>query len=221
MTFVKVCGLTNEDDALCAAEAGADLLGMVFYPGSPRFVDPDQATRIREAVYGELGDGSPRFVGVFVNTPVALVQTAMERVGLDMVQLHGDEPPGDVTSLGPRAYKALRPPNAAAAEEGATAYEAVLPADGEMPQLLIDSYDPDQYGGTGRLADWSVARSLAGRYRVLLAGGLDPETVVKAIEQVRPWGVDVSSGVERAKGRKDHDRVRAFVRAVRETDGGP
>ncbi|TET52736.1 MAG: phosphoribosylanthranilate isomerase [Anaerolineales bacterium] len=220
MTIVKICGLTNEEDALCAAEAGADLLGMIFYPGSPRFVDADRAARIREAVRRSFGDGGPRFVGVFVNGPVALVQTAIERVGLDLVQLHGAEPPRDVLLLSPRAYKAIRPQTGERAQAAAAAYGDVVPADGGNPQFLVDAYDPEQYGGTGRRADWTVARVLAERYRVLLAGGLDPEMVAAAIEEVRPWGVDVSSGVEREKGRKDHAKVGAFVQAVRAADEG-
>ena len=215
MTIVKICGLTNEDDALCAVDAGADLLGLVFYPGSPRFVGADQAARVTDAVRTSFGDGSPRFVGVFVNAPVAVVQTVVEQVGLDLVQLHGSEPARDLQLLSPRAFKAIRPQTAERAEQEAAEYGDVVPADEGIPQFLVDAYDPERYGGTGTLADWAVAQSLAVRFRVLLAGGLDPGTVGEAIEQVRPWGVDVSSGVERAKGRKDHDRVRAFVQVAR------
>jgi phosphoribosylanthranilate isomerase len=218
VTVVKICGLTNPDDALCAAEAGADLLGLVFYPGSPRFVGADQAAMVTAAVRGSFGAHSPRFVGVFVDMPVAVVQTTIEHVGLNLVQLHGGEPARDLELLGPRAFKAIRPQTEERAEKEVAAYQAVVPADGASPQFLVDAYDPEQYGGTGYLANWAVARSLVARFRIVLAGGLDPDTVSEAIGEVRPWGVDVSSGVERTKGRKDHGRVRAFVEAVRGAD---
>jgi phosphoribosylanthranilate isomerase len=221
MTVVKVCGLTNEEDALCAAEAGADLLGLIFYPGSPRYLETDEAARIRKAVHRCLGGRCPRFAGVFVDAPLAVVERTTERVGLDLVQLHGAEPASDLKVLGPRAYKAIRPRNAEEAEKDLAAYGDVAPADGRSPQFLVDAHDPHRYGGTGQRADWAVARSIAQRYRVLLAGGLDPGAVAEAIDQVRPWGVDVSSGVEWSAGRKDHDRVRAFVRAVREAGEKP
>jgi phosphoribosylanthranilate isomerase len=225
-TRIKICGLTTLDDARCAAEAGADYLGFIFYEPSPRFVAPPQAAAIIAAIRAEWGPAAPRFVGVFVDEPVGRVQAVLDEAGLDLAQLHGDEPPAEVARLAPRAFKALRPPSAAAAEAALAIYGDVLPGAAStsgaagMPQLLIDAFHPQQYGGTGTPADLAAARLLARRCRLLLAGGLDPDTVGPAIEAVRPWGVDVSSGVERAKGVKDHDRLRALVRAVRAADLG-
>jgi phosphoribosylanthranilate isomerase len=212
---IKICGITNLEDARCAAGAGADFLGFVFYNKSPRFVAPEQVAAITRAIRSEWGAATLRFVGVFVDEPVAAVQAVLDAAGLDLAQLHGDEPPGEVQRLAPRAFKAIRPRSPDEAEATLDVYREVLPADAGLPQLLVDAYDPRQYGGTGTRADWAVARLLAGHCRLLLAGGLAPETVGAAIEAVRPWGVDVSSGVERAPGLKDHARVHAFTHAVR------
>ena len=220
MTYVKICGITNLDDARCAAEAGADFLGFIFYPKSPRFVEPEQAAKIAKALKAELGGNGPRWVGVFVDEPVARVQALLDLVGLDLAQLHGNESRDMVRSLVPCAFKAIRPRTYDEAEAAVIAYRDVLssPKDAALPQLLIDAYHSQQFGGTGISADLVVARSVARQVRLLLAGGLTPETVTTAIEQVRPWGVDVSSGVEAAKGIKDHARVRAFIRAARQWD---
>jgi phosphoribosylanthranilate isomerase len=220
MTRVKICGITNVDDARCAAEAGADFLGFVFYPPSPRCVTPERAAMIVRAIRRERGAEAPRFVGVFVNAPATGVRAILDGVGLDLAQLHGDEPPAEIRALHPRAFKALRPQTRAEAEAAVAAYGDAVPPAGAIaaPQFLVDAYHPAQFGGTGIPADLVVARSLAQRFRLLLAGGLTPETVGAAIAVVGPWGVDVSSGVERAKGVKDHARVRAFIQAVRAAD---
>jgi phosphoribosylanthranilate isomerase len=215
MTYIKVCGITNLDDACCAVEAGVDFLGFVFYPKSPRFVTPEQAAAIIRTVRLESGADVPRCVGVFVDESVEHVSDTLDGVGLDLAQLHGGEPPTEVWMLRPRAFKAIRPRSCNDAETALAIYRDVVPDDTALPQILMDAYHPQQFGGTGIPADPAVARLLALHLRLLLAGGLTPETVGPAIEQVRPWGVDVSSGVERAKGIKDHARVRAFVEAVR------
>jgi phosphoribosylanthranilate isomerase len=214
MTRVKICGITKLDDARCAAGAGADFLGFVFYRQSARFVPPERAATIARAIRREFGPAAPRFVGVFVNETVEHTRTILNHAGLDLAQLHGDEPPEQVRGLSPRGFKALRPQSAQNAEKAAAAYGDVLLDDPAFPQLLIDAYHPHHFGGTGERADWTVARSLARRFRLLLAGGLTPTSVGPAIQQTLPWGVDVSSGVECARGIKDHARVRAFVRAV-------
>jgi len=212
---VKVCGLTSLEDARRAAEAGADFLGFVFYPKSPRFVPPERVAVITAALRAEFGAEAPRFVGVFVDAPVEQVRATLDIAGLDLAQLHGGEPPALVGALHPRAFKALRPRSSEEAVAMAESYRAVLPEDGALPQLLVDAYHPTRPGGTGLRADWGIARELARRFRLLLAGGLTPENVGEAIAQVRPWGVDVSSGVERSPGLKDPARLRAFVEAVR------
>ena len=157
----------------------------------------------------------PQFVGVFVNADVEQVGRVLAQTGLDFAQLHGDEPPALLAALPGQAYKALRPTGLVDALAGAERYWALGPVGG--PQLLIDAYDPNAYGGTGQKADWQAAAVVARRYPgLLLAGGLSPENVAAAVQTVRPWGVDVSSGVEAAPGRKDPDRLRAFVAAVRD-----
>ncbi|MEE8392218.1 MAG: phosphoribosylanthranilate isomerase [Anaerolineae bacterium] len=215
MTRIKICGITNVDDARCAAGAGVDFLGFVFYPKSPRFVTLGQAATITRTIRHEFGADAPRCVGIFVNESVECVLAVLNSINLDLAQLHGNEPPDEVRMLHPRAFKAIRPQAHDEAEAAIAAYCDVAPNDAALPQLLMDAYHPQQFGGTGIPADLVVARLLARHLRLLLAGGLTPETVGPAIGQVRPWGVDVSSGVERAKGIKDHARVRAFVEAVR------
>jgi phosphoribosylanthranilate isomerase len=218
VTRIKVCGITNLDDARCAATAGADFLGFIFYPKSPRFVTPEQAAVITQAIRDEFGTGAPRCTGVFVDEPAARVIEILDTAGLDLAQLHGDEPPDVVQSLHPRAFKAIRPRTPAEANAAIATYRGAIAAlqdrDVTLPQLLIDAYHPQQYGGTGISADLAVVRPIARQVRLLLAGGLTPETVASAIEQVRPWGVDVSSGVEATKGVKDHAKVRTFIQAV-------
>lgn len=239
-TLVKICGLTNLDDARVAVEAGADLLGFIFYPKSPRYVAPETVATIvrtlrddkvtrwqgdkgteREPFGHEVTPApphpltpSPKTVGVFVNASVAEIDAIVAQVGLDFVQLHGNETAAWFAALGGRAYKAVRPADGAAAQAQAEQFAPLSCTDG--PCLMIDAYDPQAYGGTGKQTDWHVAATLARQYpRLLLAGGLTPANVVAAIDLVKPWGVDVASGVEAEPGRKDHAKVREFVRNVR------
>jgi len=216
MTYVKICGITNVEDARCATAAGADLLGFIFYPPSPRYLVPARAGEIVRAIRDETGDDAPRMVGVFVDAPGADVAEAAATAGLDLIQLHGAEPPDMVQQL-PHAFKALRSRTLSEAEDAVTTYRSCFGDDPTVPDLLIDAYHPREHGGTGLPADAAAARALARRCRLLLAGGLTPDNVSDAIALIQPWGVDVSSGVERAKGLKDHALVRAFVAAVRAT----
>jgi phosphoribosylanthranilate isomerase len=213
--IVKICGITNADDAFIAAEAGADLLGFIFYPKSPRYIPPKTAASITGAVRGSLGIHRPQFVGVFVNEPVARVRRLLDSVGLDLAQLHGREPSAAIQELAPRAYKAIRPQTQSQAQAELDAYRDSMPDDPKLPQLLVDAYHPRQMGGTGQQANAELARRLSRRVRLLLAGGLTPDNVAAAIREIRPWGVDVSSGIERSPGVKDPARVRAFIQAVR------
>jgi phosphoribosylanthranilate isomerase len=207
---VKICGITRLEDAQAALDAGADLLGFNFYPQSPRYISPERAAEIIAALPQMI-----RCVGIFVNAELATVRRIVETCRLDYVQLHGDESPGFVQALSPRAFKALRPRSAEEAEIGAAAYAPLGPVDSAAPALLLDAYRPGQYGGTGWQGDWTLAARLASRYRILLAGGLTPENVANAVRRVRPWGVDVASGVESAPGRKDHDKVRRFIQEAK------
>jgi phosphoribosylanthranilate isomerase len=214
---IKICGITNLDDAWCAAEAGAGFLGFIFYPRSPRYVTPLQAAAITQAIQVEFGASAPRTVGVFVDETADRVQTVLQTAHLDLAQLHGSETPDVVRQLHPRAFKAIRPRTHDKAAAALAAFDDVFLDIEALPQLLLDAYHPVQPGGTGLQADLTAARALAQRCRLLLAGGLTPETVGDAIKAVRPWGVDVSSGVEKEKGLKDHARVRAFILAARGT----
>ena len=229
MTRVKICGITNFEDALCAASAGADFLGFIFFEKSPRYVAPEAAREITTRLSRRFEESSPRhateagvsryplFIGVFVNESLGVVEETIQRANLNFVQLHGDEPPAMLKALGGRGFKALRPTSAAEAEIDAEWYADLGPKDG--PQLLIDAYDPNEYGGTGKKADWNAAAGLGTTCsRLVLAGGLTPENVAAAVEVVQPWGVDVSSGVEVSPGRKDPERVRSFVSAAKGSD---
>ena len=204
---VKICGLTRVEDALYAAEAGADLLGMVFYPLSPRYVTVEQARRIVRAVR-DAGFRHVRIVGVTVNAPRYFLDRLLTEVGVDLLQLHGDEAPVILSEYAGKAYKALRPRSEEELDLDAPWFLDVGPKDG--PRLLLDA-NTEAYGGSGILANWKVAQRLARRYPILLAGGLTPENVAQAIRAVRPWGVDVSSGVEKEPGRKDPNKVREFI----------
>ena len=218
---VKICGLTNLEDAQVAMEAGADLLGFIFYEKSPRYVDP----RTVASIVGTLKSAPrsplptprfPIFVGVFVNPSLEQVTQMLNHCDLDLAQLHGEEDPELLALLARRTFKALRPRSVEEAEADASRYARLGPSAG--PDLLIDAYHPDARGGTGQAGDWNLAAGLARQYRLLLAGGLTPGNVANAIRQVRPWGVDVASGVEAAPGRKDHTQVRTFIAAAKGSD---
>ena len=217
---VKICGLTNVEDALVAYHAGADLLGFIFFAKSPRYVAPEVVAPIAQQVHAlaQQDARTVQLVGVFVNEPVARVQTMLAQAGLDLAQLHGDEPPHMLEVLGGRAYKALRPADNAAAQAQAAQYanRAGVERTIAQPGWMLDAYDPNEYGGTGKKADWTVAAGLAQEYAgLLLAGGLTPQNVAQAICTVQPWGVDVASGVERAPGKKEHHLVAEFVEAAK------
>ncbi len=199
--WVKVCGITRAEDARLAAEAGASAIGFVFWPRSPRAVSPEAARRIAEHV-----PASVLVVGVFVNQSPAEVAGAVSTVGLDAVQLHGDEDPLQYAHVGARLIKAvpLGPGAPGAAWAG-------LPP-GVV--VLIDGALPSARGGTGRLADWTKAAEIAAHRQTILAGGLTSENVAAAIAAVHPFGVDVSSGVEARPGVKDPERLRRFVEAA-------
>jgi len=219
MTQVKICGLTHLADAEAAVRAGADLLGFICYPPSPRYLPPPAIAAILAGLRPLLDEVTQnqgrrvRTVGVFVDEAPATVAQVLATTGLDLAQLHGGEPPAALAALGGRGFKALRPIHRLEAEAEAEWYAELGPADG--PDLLVDAFHPQAYGGTGRRADWETAAALATRYRLLLAGGLNPANVAAAVARVRPWGVDVSSGVETAPGRKDHAALTAFIAAAK------
>ena len=196
--FVKICGITRLEDAEAAVEAGASAIGFVFWPKSPRFIDPYRARAIAARLRPFV---TP--VGLFVNQAREHVNAVASLVRLGAVQLHGDETPEFAASIAAPVIRALPIEQANAWPEGTT--------------LLLDAHDPVQRGGTGRTIDWTAAAAIASRRRVLLAGGLTPDNVAEAIAHVRPFGIDVSSGVERAPGIKDHQRLRALFEAVHDS----
>lgn len=199
MTVVKVCGICDAGAARAAAAAGADLLGFHFC-SSRRRVTPEAARAMVDAL-----DHRPQIVGVFIDQDPEEVRQVAEFVGLDLVQLHGTEPPG---------YPAPRPVIKALKVRDGT----VPAADGWPDPVLLDSWSPDSRGGTGRAWDWELARPLLASRRVIVAGGLNPANVGALVVRYRPHGVDVSSGVESAPGVKDPALVRAFVEAARGGD---
>jgi len=211
---IKICGITNLDDARSAIEAGADLLGFNFYAKSPRYIMPEQAREIAAQI--QSGGHGPLLVGVFVNSTLEEIRSILEIAPIDLAQLHGDEPVHVVEQLHGRGFKALRPTSEAEAEIDA---EWFAPHGPSAPVLLVDAYRKDQYGGTGHMADWSIATKLAQQYPILLAGGLTPDNVAEAIRQVRPWGVDVASGVEVSPGKKDAEKMRMFVERCQGVNG--
>jgi len=245
MTYVKICGITNLDDALMAVDAGADLLGFVFFPRSPRCIDPERAGEI-VATLKQRGN-TPRFVGVFVDESLERVRAIAATAQLDIVQLHGNESPEmvqELSTLGVEtvsykttpdqsgfpapfmgrslvarrfiAVRALRPRDEAEAQSLVNEYRAAV--NGNVPAFVVDAFDAQRFGGTGARADWDVAAQIAREFPILLAGGLNADNVAEAIRAVQPWGVDVSSGVERAPGLKDHDQVRRFILKAKSLD---
>jgi len=200
---VKICGITNREDARAAVEAGADALGFVFFRKSPRYVTPAEAGRIIETV--------PAFVttvGVFVNEAPEEINGILRHARIDIAQLHGEETPAECRRVEGRVMKAFR-----------VRTRGVLERldDFRVPTILLDAWVPGEYGGTGARFDWEIAREAARGRVLVLSGGLSPENVAGAVRAVRPFGVDVSSGVE-ADGdprRKDAGKIRMFVKEAK------
>ena len=201
-TQVKICGLTSVADAQAAAAAGADLIGLMFYAGSPRHVSLAQAAEIARAL--------PPFVlrvGVFVNPDEALVTRAIAECGLNLLQFHGDEPSAFCTQFGLMSVKALRVRDAASLQ---------TLAEFHTDAFLLDAYSAAGRGGTGEQFNWDLAVAAQDWGKpIFLAGGLTPANVAADVRQVRPFAVDVSSGVEAAPGKKDPAKMQAFIAAVR------
>jgi phosphoribosylanthranilate isomerase len=202
---VKICGVTSLEDALCAASAGADALGFMFYQPSPRFIPLEDAAAISQKLPSHVVK-----VGVFVDAPEELVLRAIAGCGLNLLQFHGNESPEYCLQFGLMSMKAFRIKDAASLQA-----LAEYPTDA----WLLDSYVADKLGGTGERFNWDLARQAQQLGRpIFLAGGLAPENVAEAVRQVRPYAVDVSSGVEGSPGRKDHEKVRAFIKAAKAAD---
>jgi phosphoribosylanthranilate isomerase len=212
---VKICGITTLEDAQAAIQCGADMLGFNFYPPSPRAIAPRQCARLVADLAGFRTSGL-MLVGVFVNASPATIAAILADCDLDLAQLSGDEPPESLQALAGRAYKALRPRNLQDARRQVAHYTACPPTPTDMPIILLDASQPGAFGGTGKTIDWALARQIARQHILLLAGGLAPHNVAAAVRQVHPWGVDVASGVESCPGRKDPEKMAAFVAAARQ-----
>jgi len=197
MVEVKICGLTTVDDALRCIEAGADAIGLNFWAGSPRCVDVSTARAIVQLA-GDRAD----MVGVFVDFTLEQISEILEETGIVWAQLHGEEPPELVAALLPNAYKAI-------GVKDRSAIDLARSYPGE--QLLLDASVPGRPGGTGQTFDWDIAATVARERKLTLAGGLTPENVKAAVRAVRPFRVDVASGVESAPGNKDPDLVSRFI----------
>jgi len=203
MALVKICGITNLDDALFASEAGADALGFVFYKKSPRHIEPEKARDIIKRL--------PPFVttvGVFADQTEAEIKGIISETDIDIVQLHGEEPPEFCEGLNKRVIKAIRVRGMENLTE-VKRYKACA--------LLLDTYDRNLKGGTGKIFNWEIAREAKVFNKIIIAGGLTPDNVADAIKVVQPYAVDVSSGVEKQKGLKDHLKVKAFIYKVKRT----
>lgn len=196
---VKICGVTSVVDAALAVQSGADIIGLNFYPPSPRYIAIDTAREIREALPAGVW-----CVGVFVNAERAYVASLVEQLGLHAVQFSGDEATADLQGWSCATIKTVR----LAAEGTLPDWEAIA-----ADYLLLDTYKAGRYGGTGETFAWERATALPPQRmsRLLLAGGLTPDNVAAAVRLVRPWAVDVASGVESAPGHKDPDKLRAFI----------
>ena len=210
---VKICGITNLDDALVAAEAGADYLGFIFYPPSKRTTNVADV----QGMVAQLRQlpRCPLLVGVFVDETAVYMAEVLHKCNLDLAQLSGNEVPkliGDPESpIYGRSYKALRPTSLEEAQADAEWFLPPKMAPGQ-PSILLETYHPNLFGGTGETGNWPISAQLAQELPgIMLAGGLTPDNVASAVAQVHPFAVDVASGVEASPGKKDHNRLQAFI----------
>jgi phosphoribosylanthranilate isomerase len=202
MVKIKICGITNLEDALLATDLGANALGFIFYPKSPRYVAPDAAREIIAQL--------PPFVvsvGVFVDEEAAVVQELAAQVGLDWIQVHGQESPDYCRNLGRRVIKGFRIKDESSLKD-------LEPFQGAVQAFLLDAYKKGQVGGTGETFDWRLAREATRYGQIILAGGLNPDNVAQAIQVAQPQAVDTASGTEASPGKKDPEKLRTFFRAV-------
>ena len=206
--FVKICGITRPQDADLAADLGASAIGLVFWPASPRYISPEAARGI-----ARLNAARVKTVGVFVDESIENVARVMDAVGLDAAQLHGHESAEYCRQLMTRLK--ADPARRVIKAIGLQGSDPVTLTEFDSDVLmLIDAHDPSLHGGTGRTVDWESARHIAAARKTILAGGLNPENIGRAVDSVRPYGVDVSSGVESAPGVKDADRLNRFFEAL-------
>ena len=205
MIQVKICGITNKEDAMCAARCGAAAMGFIFYPLSPRNISPEDARKIVRALPAELVK-----VGVFVNESAAEVKRIVEYCGLDMIQLHGDETPQYCRQFpAAQIIKAVELKNEA---------DLVYVNSYHVGAILVDSRHAGLYGGTGRKANWELARRVREKKPLILSGGLNEDNIAKALREVAPHALDINSGVESESGKKDHEKMARLFEIIRRTD---
>ena len=212
---VKICGISDAVTARVAVDAGADFIGVVFYPGSHRYVEPKRAREISDVVHA---DGDTNVVGLFVNEPLDLVLRVHEESDLDVIQLSGNESGEYMDALASRDIPFLATLRAGQEHRDLTERHFQESLDHEPYAVHFDTHVPGMWGGSGVVGDWELAGELARCYRLFLAGGLDQANVADAVREVRPFAVDVSSGVETNK-IKDHKKIRAFIEAARSVEG--
>jgi phosphoribosylanthranilate isomerase len=197
---IKICGITNQDDALLCQDEGAHYLGFIFYEQSQRYISPSAAAALIKGLHPRIGK-----VGVFVNADTAFINQVVETAGLDYVQLHGDELPACIPEIQVKVIRAFR-------VSASFDFKQVHNYPGAIP--LFDTYRPSAYGGTGEVFDWSrIPAHLAGTY--FLSGGISPENILRVPREAKPFGVDLSSSVESAPGKKDPKKVRSLFASLR------
>jgi phosphoribosylanthranilate isomerase len=195
---VKICGITNLDDALAAVDYGADALGFVFFKGSPRYISHEKVGVIIKKL--------PSFtttVGVFVDEKIEQIERMIGLTGIDIVQFHGSEPP-EMCNISRRIIKAIR-------IKSLESLDFLKNYRGKVSAFLLDTFVPDIFGGTGQIFNWDIAVDAKQLGKIILAGGLTPDNITEAVRHTRPYGVDVSSGVELEKGKKDHRKMKLFI----------
>ena len=207
MTRIKICGITCVEDALWAAQLAVDFVGFNFYPPSPRHVKPERAAECIRAMREGYAGSAPKAIGVFVDTPPDKINQISRQAGLDGAQFVGDESPEMVRQVAGIRFKGI----SLKTLDRLGRYD--------VDAYLCDTYAPNEKGGTGRPYEYSLLRPHMVHHAIIIAGGLTPETVGGVVRNLQPWGVDVASALETAPGKKDRDRMQAFVDAVRQASG--
>jgi phosphoribosylanthranilate isomerase len=199
---IKICGITNLDDAMAAVDYGTDALGFVFFEQSPRFVTHKKAAAIIEKLPPCITT-----VGVLVNQSPEQIEKTVAMTGIDVVQLHGNEAPGKIASSR-RIIKAIR-------VKSLESLDPLIHFKDWVSAFLLDTYTPDLFGGSGQIFNWDIAVEAKQFGRIILAGGLTPDNIAEAVRWVRPYGIDVSSGVESEKGKKNYQKLKVFIERAR------
>jgi phosphoribosylanthranilate isomerase len=199
--IVKICGITNLEDANMAVDLGADALGFIFVPSSPRFVSPEKAAAMSAHLPASLIKA-----GVFVNASREEILSTVKDTGINRLQMHGDESPDDVKGFTLPVWKAFRVSDR---------FDPDVLSGYSAEAYLLDAFSAESYGGTGRTFDWDIARRLNTKRKIILSGGLNPENIAHAVEYVRPYGIDINSGVERQPGKKDAELLRRLFANIK------